>query len=238
MDYSAHVAATRTEVAAIVEALGSGPFDVRVPTCPDWTLADLVTHIGQFSGWWADVLCEGLGRPKTPLPDPPEGERLTGWFAEAAGRLVRLLGEAPPDTSVWTWMPDQQSAAFVARRSAHELSVHRFDVEMSRGTPRPIPPELAADGIEEILMMVGHRGGSGSGETLHLHGTDRHDEWMLTLAPERVKVERTHGKGDLALRGAVSDLELTLYHRPAVGEVEQFGDAAVLDAWYRIFTFG
>jgi hypothetical protein len=36
----------------------------------------------------------------------------------------------------------------------------------------------------------------------------------------------------------VSDLELLLYRRPTLGEVERFGDAGVLDAWYREFSFG
>ena len=76
------------------------------------------------------------------------------------------------------------------------------------------------------------------GETLHLHGTDRDDEWLLTLDPDGLRVERRHAKADLALRGAVSDLELLLYQRPTLGEVERLGDERVLDAWQRVFTFG
>ena len=45
-------------------------------------------------------------------------------------------------------------------------------------------------------------------------------------------------QGTLALRGAVSDLELLLYDRPPIGPVERFGQEAVLDAWYRAFHFG
>jgi hypothetical protein len=77
----------------------------------------------------------------------------------------------------------------------------------------------------------------GDGQTLHLHGTDRDDEWLLTLAPSGLEVERAHGKADLALRGAVSDLELLLYHRPPVGTVEHLGDDAALAAWHRAFAF-
>ena len=50
-------------------------------------------------------------------------------------------------------------------------------------------------------------------------------------------MERTHGKADLALRGAVSDLELVLYQRPPIGPVEHLGDDEVLAAWHRVFTF-
>ena len=51
------------------------------------------------------------------------------------------------------------------------------------------------------------------------------------------RVVREHAKGDLALRGPVSDLEMVLYQRPTVGTVERFGDESVLGAFHRRFTF-
>jgi len=119
--------------------------------------------------------------------------------------------------------------------------VHRYDAQTARGNAQPIPPAVAADGIEEVFVMIGAWGvptGTGTGETLHLHATDVDGEWLITLAPSGLVVDRTHGKADLALRGAVSDLELVLYQRPALGPVESFGDQAILDAWYRAFKFG
>jgi hypothetical protein len=126
----------------------------------------------------------------------------------------------------------------VARRAAHELAVHRVDAQLARGAHTAIEPALAADGIDEVFALVQVRGDTaGEGQTLHLHGTDRGDEWLLTLSPSGLEVERAHGKGDLALRGAVSDLELVLYQRPPLGPVEHLGDDEVLAAWYRAFTF-
>jgi hypothetical protein len=89
-----------------------------------------------------------------------------------------------------------------------------------------------------MIEAAPEHSGRGNGETLHLHGTDRSDEWLLTLGADGLEVERRHAKGDLALRGAVSDLELLLYQRPTIGDVERFGDEKVLDAWHRVFTFG
>ena len=81
---------------------------------------------------------------------------------------------------------------------------------------------------------------SGSDQTLHMHGTgwaaEAH-EWMVALSPEGLRVTHEHGKGDLALRGEVGDLELALYQRPPVGEIERFGDEAVLEAWAEAFSF-
>jgi len=246
VDYGAHIDAVERDTAALAEAL-RGPLDARVPTCPDWTLADLADHVGGFSAFWTHVVCEGAGRPKTPFPDRPSGAAAGDWYAELAGHLLAELRASRPDTPVWTWAPDDQSAGFVARRAAHELAVHRFDAQLAGGKADPIDAALAADGIEEIFTMIAvaeavparrDRVGRGEGQTLHLHGTDRSDEWLLTLSPDGVEVDRRHGKGDLALRGAVSDLELVLYRRPPLGEVERFGDGDALEAWYRVFTFG
>jgi hypothetical protein len=57
------------------------------------------------------------------------------------------------------------------------------------------------------------------------------------MLPGRIDVERAHAKGDLALRGAVSDLELLLYGRPTLGPVEQLGDETILTRWYEEFIF-
>ncbi len=57
------------------------------------------------------------------------------------------------------------------------------------------------------------------------------------LDPDGVQVTREHAKGDLALKGGVSDLEMLLYQRPTVGAVERFGDDSVLETFHREFTF-
>ena len=240
MEYSDHVEAVERETRALANALVRGDGDARVPTCPDWTLRDLATHVGQVLGFWTHVLCEGSGRAKPQFDEQP-GPAAGLWFVQIAGLLVSELKATAPDTTVWTWNPADQSAVFVARRMAHETAVHRFDAQSAVGDPQPIePPALAADGIEEIFAMVGaapERAGRGEGETLHLHSAEG-DEWLITMKPDGLDVRREHAKGDLALRGAVSDLELVLYHRPPVGPVERFGDESVEDVWYRVFTFG
>jgi hypothetical protein len=123
---------------------------------------------------------------------------------------------------------------------AHETAVHRFDAQMAIDKAQPIEAALAADGIEEIFAMAGaapDRMGQGEGQTLHLHSNEG-NEWLIAMNPDGLDVRREHAKGDLALRGAVSDIELLLYGRPPIGEVERFGDESVLDAWYQVFKFG
>jgi uncharacterized protein (TIGR03083 family) len=239
--YVEHVDAVEAEVGAISKALRAGSLDVTVPSCPEWTVAELAEHITNFSALWAHVLCEGTGRPKPRFGAmPSDADAVAAWFETAGRDLVAELRATAPDTTVWTWHPDDQSAAFVARRAAHELAIHRYDTQLARNCAQPIDAAVAADGIEEIFAIAPAREdakGGGNGETLHLHGTDRGDEWVVAMTPNGFEVERAHGEADLALRGAVSDLELTLYQRPTVGTVERFGSEDAFEAWTTAFTF-
>ena len=238
MEYAEHIEAVERETSAFTRTLMRGDADAQVPSCPEWTLRDLAKHVGGVQGFWTHVLAEGTGRPKPAFDDEP-GPSAGLWLVQIGGFLVNELKAASADTKVWTWNPADQSAAFAARRMAHETAVHRFDAQMAIGKPEPIEPALAADGIEEIFVMVDAwpESGRGEGQTLHLHSAEG-DEWLIAMNPDGLDVRREHAKGDLALKGAVSDLELVLYNRPPLGEVERFGDEEVLDAWYRVFKFG
>jgi uncharacterized protein (TIGR03083 family) len=240
MDHEGRVSAAEREVATFVEAVAAGSLDAPVPTCPGFSVDDLAAHVGSFCAFWTHVLCEGTGRPKPPFDDAPEHR--VEWLREIAHHLDVELRTTTPDTAVWTWFPPDQSAGFVTRRVANELAVHRVDAELARGTAAPIAADLAADGIEEIFVLMQHPDSaellSPTRHTLHLHGTDfEPSEWLVDFGPEGMTVTREHAKGDLALKGTVSDLEMLLYQRPTVGDVERFGDDAVLAAFHHIFTF-
>jgi uncharacterized protein (TIGR03083 family) len=232
------------EVSALVAAVARGSLDAPVPTCPAFTVDDLARHVGEFCAFWAHDLCEGTGRPKPPFSDDVGAAGRVAWLDSIASGLVRELRATPPETTVWTWHPPDQRAAFVARRCSHELAIHRVDVQLARGSADPVEPELAADGIEEVWLLTAHggrrgeRGTPGAGERLQLLGTDVDGAaWHVTLDAAAVHVSRGRAESDLALRGAVSDLELLLYQRPANGEVEWRGDPAVLGVFHREFTF-
>jgi uncharacterized protein (TIGR03083 family) len=246
VDYDSFVDAVRAEGAATLDVLESDPSpDTPVPTCPHWTVEDLVVHLGAFCGFWTHVLCEGTGRPLTPYPDPPEGVALFPWLGELHGSLVGQLEATPETTEVWTWLATDHTARFVARRCAHELAVHRYDAESAHGASEPIGAELAVDGIEEILgalVTTRDRTGQGTGRTLALRCSDAPRGWSIVMESNRIDVTgRGPGEeipaGDLSVTGTASDLELTLYHRPSISPMDVTGDYTVLDEWYREFKF-
>jgi uncharacterized protein (TIGR03083 family) len=241
MDHTTRIDAVEREMDGLVTAVAAGPLDAPVPTCPDFTVDDLAQHVGSFCGFWTHVLCEGSGRPKTPFDDVG-GEGRAEWLRALGGHLVSELRATPSDTVVWTWFPPDQSAAFVARRVSHELAIHRVDAQLARGPADPVDAELAADGIEEVFRLLSRVEADDPRpavqRTIHLHGTDHEPaEWLITVGPDGVSVTREHAKGDLALKGPVSDLEMLLYQRPTVGEVQRFGDETALDAFHHVFTF-
>ncbi len=246
MEPTAVLDAVRTEAQALIFAAGAGSMDVPLPTCEGWTMRDLAVHVGEFCGFWSHVLAEGTGRPKSPFPDPPVDRDLADWLANRCADVVMSLEITPPDTEVWTWFDADHSAAFVARRCAHELAIHRFDAQSAHGIPVPVPAELAADGIDEILdvlVTARPRTGEGAGRTMRLRSSDLGLDWAVTLQADRIDVDRGSDSGsfaedaDLVVTGTASDLELTLYDRPTLGAVDIHGDDTVLRGWHREFTF-
>ena len=136
--------------------------DVQVPTCPDWTLFDLVRHLGDGRRAWAATIAAGphataKAAPRGDSAVPREREALLDWSAESARQLLDALREAGPDRGCWTWWGKSQSpqtCAAVARRQLHEIAVHTYDAQLTVGAPQPLPEEVALDGAEEFLSTA------------------------------------------------------------------------------------
>ena len=74
----------------------------------------------------------------------------------------------------------------------------------------------------------------GDGQTLHFHATDAPGEWVARREPDRVVLERTHTKADVAVRGPAAELLLVLSRRrelDAASTLEVLGDRALLVHW-------
>ena len=248
MTYDDLVDAVEREATALSDAFRAGPGDAAVPTCPDWDLQALAHHVGEFTGLWTHVACEATGRDKPPYEPAPSGdpEELAAWYDALAAGLVDVLRSTTGDHRAWTWVPSKQNVGFIARRSANELVMHRFDAQSARGTCAPIEAGLAAECVLEIPDLLegwaqqGDYRHEGSGRRLHLCPTDATEhELTLTLAPGQLDLGHGHTDGaDLVLRGAMSDLALVAFDRPPLGPVERVGDEGVLAGWYEEFHFG
>jgi uncharacterized protein (TIGR03083 family) len=231
MDHHVYLDTIRHESAALADAAASVPRDTPVPTCLDWDMAHLVTHIAQVQQWARLIVATRATErpPRSALPTPPERASLIPWFRQATSALLETLTTTDPATPVWTWT-NARNVAYWARRQAQEVAIHRWDAQHAAGAAAPLATALAADGVDELLEMLPFVPGErkGAGETIHLHCTDAPGEWLVRLGAGGLEVERVHARGDAAARGPASDLDLFLWGRLPADALELFGDAALV----------
>jgi uncharacterized protein (TIGR03083 family) len=233
--------------AALRAAAAEAGLEGRVPGCPDWTVDDLVTHLGVVHRFWAAAVSAGpaAGPPgDDQLPGTaPSGDLLT-WSAAATEQLVRALASAGPDRPCWTWWRSTAAPATsgaIARHQVQEAGVHAFDAQEAAGHPRPLPSAVAGDGIGEFVTV----GMAALGAWPHQGGTvalapDDGTTWLVTLTPDgaaAVPAGPQDGSAapDTRIRGTGSDIVLALYGRQARRGLTIEGDR---DLATRLLTWG
>ncbi|GAA1820514.1 maleylpyruvate isomerase family mycothiol-dependent enzyme [Actinomadura chokoriensis] len=226
-------------------ASGADPA-TRVPTCPDWTLPDLVGHVGQTHRWAAGLLRTGGTEvldelPRTP-PDSPAD--WPGWLRDGAEELIAAF-DARPDESVEHPFFGAWPTVMCLRRMANETVVHHADAALATGTPFAVAPDLAADVITEFLGLLTSPAAAaqkpelaelrGNGETLCLRPAEASLEgWLITRTPEGPVWEHGALDADMIAGGPVRDLLLVFARRLApsdAAEVKVTGDASLLEHW-------
>jgi uncharacterized protein (TIGR03083 family) len=225
-------------------AAKAGP-EARVATCPDWSVEDLLVHIGSVHRWVHQLVgTRSQEFVKFPKQAEETADRL-GWFDEGVDQLLDTLAGLQPGETVWVFQHGAPAPGeWWIRRMAHEMAIHRADAESALGPISPItPPELAADGIDELfdLLPVRHARNEAMqalGGNYHFHCTDVPGEWVVDFAGGQVAVSREHAKCAVAVRGPASDLLLFTYNRaPAGNGVEILGDTALMDSWTSTVRF-
>jgi uncharacterized protein (TIGR03083 family) len=234
-DRGFHLDRLRREGDALLHAAGADPA-ADVPTCPGWSVTDLVEHVG---GIYRYVARQARTAEQVPEQPSPARDPLAAT-ADALSELLIVLAETDPSAQAWNWDRNSPNvAAFWPRRMALETVVHRFDAQFATGAPPPTPidAELACDGIDEALtrFVARRRGRSKEGitGTVHLHATDAPPtipaEWTVEFGPAGSTVVRhVHAKADAALRGPAGDLLLAVWGRPAT--LDRFGDESLIAA--------
>jgi uncharacterized protein (TIGR03083 family) len=232
-----YVDAIRTNATALVDAAEAAGLAAPVPACPDWDVAELLAHIGRVHRW---ATANATRAPDAEFPgwsssiDTPDAVDRPEWVRAGAAELADTLAARPADTPAWSFLPPS-TVGFWQRRQAHETAMHRVDAQLAAGSAEPIDASLAADGIDEWVGMLAamglHQRFGGSGETVHFHCTDVDGEWLVRIDPDQVVIERQHAKGDVAARGAASELLCWLQGRAPIERLEVFGDVSLLDRW-------
>jgi uncharacterized protein (TIGR03083 family) len=226
-------------------AMAAG-LDAPVPTCPDWTVLDLVAHQGMVHRWAAGHLRgEPIEPPEQLEREGRESPDVLGWFDDGATALLQAIVDAPEDLGALVFLKDAPAPRlFWVRRQCHETTIHAVDALGARlGRPARadetwIKPAVALDGIDELLVgFVTRRrkGASPDSPTRLLVRPDRADvAWLVDLAPGQPISTRRVGPAspeaagaDHALTGDPVDLYLRLWSRSAAEPADE------LERWCR-----
>lgn len=125
---------------------------VHVPSCPDWTSADLAEHVGTVYLHKAECIrLKAFPRPWPPTGLPTDSVEL---LDQTYAALLAQFDAHPAEDEAATWHEPNQTVGFWIRRMAQETVIHRIDAELTAGTSvHPIARDLAEDGVDEILTL-------------------------------------------------------------------------------------
>ncbi|GAA2755749.1 maleylpyruvate isomerase family mycothiol-dependent enzyme [Actinopolymorpha rutila] len=234
LDPPSYAAFIRAEGARLLAAYETGPDSARVPACPEWTLADLVAHTGRVHRWAAEIVRTGdfPGGGSSTVPGPGDSE-LGPWYAESVGLLLDQLAVTDPAQPTWAF-GDGGTAEFWSRRQAHEVCVHRVDAELAIGGTPVVDPDLAADGVGEVVEVMMPRsqrfGPHRPIAPVLLRCTDQSSRWLVSppaepdgvpagIGPTLTDTEAASAAATIA--GTAGDLLLALWRRLPAGELDR-----------------
>jgi len=235
-EYLVHI---EDDARALLAAAWTDPM-LTVPTCPEWTLSDLVAHIASAFHWIEEIV-RTRATDYVPVPQRPDGwEEVSAWFDKGIDALLATLRDADPATEVWNWVVmGPGPAAFWIRRAAHEVSIHRWDAENAVHVPDPIGPALALDGIDEYLTIASKwLEFNPSAELTGRLGLETTEGLAVTavLHPNSLEQRRGTDGADCVVRGDASSILLWLVRRKSLLDdgIDVAGDVSIAALWAEV----
>jgi uncharacterized protein (TIGR03083 family) len=230
MEYETFVGHVRDDGRRLA-AVAGGNLSLEVPSCPGWTVRDLVSHVAQV--YEHKIACTALGHAPDPWPPEwPADRDPIEWFGDAHERLLEMFRTSEPTTPSATWWPPDQTVGFWARRMAQETAVHRVDAELAIDDATPVDAELAVDGVDEVLLLMLAGDWSedpeetATGQRVAISTGGR--TWLVTLEEKAMSVAEDGRAAGATLEGDPSDVLLWLWGRSSDENVARSGDEEAL----------
>ena len=166
--------ATAAERFAVTVA--SADLRAAVPTCPGWTIYDLVVHLGNVHAWAATIVETGQSaQGQNDQPSARKPRTVAEWYAGKAEDLYAVLRDSDPGAPCWNFAFGIGTSGFWSRRQLHETTIHGVDLALATGRHPELDRDISADGVDEALRVFGHR--------MHMRGypayhhSPRHPRW-------------------------------------------------------------
>jgi uncharacterized protein (TIGR03083 family) len=241
VNHKEHCDALEVEVSRFASLLDEADFAVRVPSCPEWSVADLVSHLGLIHRW-SERLVVTLAQERVPpsTMDLDLEPISAGWLRHGGVALVETLRAADPDAVMWSWGRDHH-VRFWSRRQLQETMMHRVDLELALGTAITVEEAVSCDAIDELLVNLESAAAfspkvrelKGHGEILTFRATNGPAAWTIRLTEEGFSFTEPTREANVALSGTALDVLLLLYRRAALDavDVEVSGDRRLMEFW-------
>ncbi|MFE0024028.1 maleylpyruvate isomerase family mycothiol-dependent enzyme [Amycolatopsis sp. NPDC059021] len=235
-------------------AAAAGP-GAAVPTAPEWTVTDLVRHVGQTQHWVAEVIERRVTDP-TQLPTemavlPADPREWQAWLSESAQRVASACSDDALDAPVFNAAGDERSGTrFWMAAMLNEAVVHGVDAANAADRPAGIDTDIAAALVTNHFAMLtsptwemqrpeSARALRGTGQTLQWLATDIADgagAWFVERRPEGATWQPGTRQADVMVAGPARSLLLVLTRRlPLTGreitDISVEGDAGLARHW-------
>jgi uncharacterized protein (TIGR03083 family) len=235
-------------------AAAAGP-DGRVPTAPEWTITDLVEHVGQTQHWVAEIVERRITYPAQ-LPTemavlPADPGEWQAWLSESAQRVASACSDDALDAPVFNPAGDERPGTrFWMSSVLNETVVHGFDAATAANRTAGIDAGIAAALISNHLAMLtspawemqrpeSARAIRGTGQTLQWLATDTADgvgAWLVERRPDGATWQPGTRRADVTVTGPARSLLLALTRRLPLTDREATkiridGDAGLAQHW-------
>lgn len=241
------IAVIRAESHRFADVLATAEPDVRCPTCPEWSAADLLWHLTNVHYFWAGVLARNartesdIAAVEQAKPDRPSAiPDLLALREGATTALLDQLGRLDDAAPRWTWWPADQTVGFTRRMQTYEATMHRVDAELAAGLPiGPIAADVAAGAVDHAVdVMWGWLPDGATYEpraVVEFVATDVDRRWLVevgqTTAGSPRAVRATNGVPTASVTAPVVDLALWAWTRGGTVEISgRAASVAALDA--------
>jgi uncharacterized protein (TIGR03083 family) len=233
-DYEARCAELERQAKGFVEVVAGADPGTPIPTCPGWTMGDLVRHHGTSQRRVEYVVRHLSADPvwaKDVASDVPSD--YATWFAAGVPPLLATLRAADPEAEVWTNGRDPH-VRYWARRILFEAVVHRADAELAVGLVPQIEDSVGVDGVDELLTnlpcfawVAERQRALDPARVLRLEAASG-EAWMINSAVDVVEDEPA-----AIVRAAAGDLLLLVYGRIGLEDdrITVSGDRRFLAEW-------